>query len=117
MTWFPIAWDENTYPHWHTVTIAEIVGDVVTSLAKVGETGMTGDVTLSAGSGIELTQTTGNIEVTATGGGGGSGISGGLSYIPAGSYASVPQGMTMPVYGGTLTADGTLYLDGRLLVG
>jgi len=31
------------------VTIAEIVGDVVTSLAKVGETGMTGDVYVVCG--------------------------------------------------------------------
>ena len=42
---------------------------------------------------------------------------GGLYYIPSGSYAAIPQGLAMPVYGNSLTIDGALYLDGRLLNG
>jgi len=46
-------------------------GAGVSSLAKSGSTGQTGAVTLSEGSGVTITQTSGNLEIASTGGGGG----------------------------------------------
>ena len=46
-------------------------GGGVDSLAKNGDTQLTGDVTLSAGSNVTLTQTGQDIEIAASGGGGG----------------------------------------------
>ena len=48
-------------------------GAGVSSNAKSGETGLTGDVTLSAGDNVTLTQSGNDIEIAASGGGGGGG--------------------------------------------
>ena len=77
-------------------------GDGVSSLAESGQTGMTGAVTLSAGANVTLTQTTGNIEIAASGGSS-------TASIPLVS----PAPTTAPGSGDpqvVRTADGTIYV-------
>lgn len=62
-------------------------GSGVSSVAKSGETGLTGDVTLSGGTGITLTQTGNDIEIAYSGSGGGGGSS-----TPKIRFASVFEG-------------------------
>lgn len=55
----------------YDATQTSVAGGGVDTIAAQGETGLTGDVTLSEGSNITLTQVGQDIEIAATGGGGG----------------------------------------------
>lgn len=84
----------------------------VSSVAKNGSTALYGDVTLSAGSNVTLTQVGNDISIAATGGGGGSGTVTDVSVVSANGFAgTVANSTTTPAI--TLTTSVTGVLKGN----